>query len=258
MKCYIVDAFAEKVFEGNPAAVCILEEPLPDGLMQDIAVENNLSETAYAVKTGETYHLRWFTPGGEIDLCGHGTLATAFTIKNFYDKESDLFLFDTLSGRLEVQKIEDLYQLNFPSKMIREYQLTDKMVEALGAVPSETYIGRDIVFVFDDEAVVRELTPDITAIKAFKDGLGVFVTAKAKDYDFVARAFWPKLNINEDPVTGSMFCSLIPYWSKRLGKSKMIAKQVSKRGGVVYCEDKGERVNIAGKAVLYAVSELQI
>jgi len=260
MKCYIVDAFAERIFEGNPAGVCIPDEPLPDELMQNIAIENNLSETAFAVKKGEAYHLRWFTPGGEIDLCGHATLATTFVLKNFYEKERELFLFDTLSGRLEVQKKEDIFQLNFPSIKIREYQFTEKMSQALGAVPAETYIGRDLVFVYQDEARVKELAPDFTAIKALEEGLGVFVTAESKsnEFDFVARAFWPKLNINEDPVTGAMFCSLIPFWAKRLGKNKMTARQVSRRGGTVYCEDKGERVNISGKAVLYSVSELQI
>jgi PhzF family phenazine biosynthesis protein len=260
MKCYIVDAFTDKLFEGNPAAVCIMNEFLPDGLMQDITIENNLSETAFAVKNGEAYHLRWFTPGGEIDLCGHASLATAFVLKNFYDTDQELFLFDTLSGRLEVQKKSEFYQLNFPSIKIREYQLTEKMTQALGAVPIETHIGRDLVFVFLDEAEVKGLTPDFAAIKALDEGLGVFVTAESKsnEIDFIARAFWPKLNINEDPVTGAMFCSLIPYWSKRLGKNSMVAKQVSRRGGTVFCEDKGERVNISGKAILYAVSELQI
>jgi PhzF family phenazine biosynthesis protein len=260
MKCYIVDAFAEKIFEGNPAGVCILENPITDRLMQDIAIENNLSETAFAVNKGEAYHLRWFTPGGEIDLCGHATLATAFVLKNFYDKENDLFLFDTQSGRLEVQKKGDLFHLNFPSIKIKEYQLTEKMTRAVGAVPYETYIGRDLVFVFQDEVQVKELTPDFVAIKSLDEGLAVFVTAESKsnDYDFVARSFWPKLSINEDPVTGAMFCSLIPYWAKRLSKTKMIARQVSRRGGTVYCEDKGERVNISGKAALYSVSELYI
>ena len=260
MKCFIVDAFAERLFEGNPAGVCVLDKPLSDGLMQDIAIENNLSETAFAVKKDEAYHLRWFTPGGEIDLCGHATLATAFVLRNFYETDKELFLFDTLSGRLEVRKSGDVYRLNFPSIRIREYQLTDRMIEALGAVPAETYIGRDLVFVLRDEAEVKELTPDFAAIKSFDEGLAAFVTAESgsNGFDFVARAFWPKLNINEDPVTGAMFCSLIPFWAKRLGKNTMTARQVSKRGGTVYCEDKDERVNISGKAVLYAVSELQI
>lgn len=260
MRCYIVDAFADKLFEGNPAGVCILDEPLSDGLMQNIAIENCLSETAFAIKRGEAFNLRWFTPGGEIDLCGHATLATAFVLKNFYDKVQELFLFDTLSGRLEVRKNDDIFQLNFPSIKIREYKLTDKMTQALGAVPSETYIGRDLVFVFQDEAQVKELTPDFAAIKSFDEGLAAFVTApsKSEEFDFVARSFWPKLNINEDPVTGAMFCSLIPFWAKRLGKKMMTARQISKRGGTVYCEDMGERVNISGKAVLYSIAELQI
>ncbi len=259
MKCYIVDAFAEKIFEGNPAGVCVLDKWISDELMQNIAIENNLSETAFTVKIGQEYHLRWFTPGGEIDLCGHATLATAFILSNFYDKESVKFRFTTLSGELVVIRNNDVYEMNFPSIKIKKYPLTEKMIDALGGViPVETYIGRDLIFVLENEAQVKELAPDFAKIKSLDEGLAVFVTAAGEKFDFVARSFWPKLGVNEDPVCGSMFCSLIPYWSERLHKSTMVARQLSKRGGTVYCIDNQERVQISGTAALYSISDLQI
>jgi len=259
LKCYTVDAFTDKVFAGNPAAVCILNKWIPKELMQNIAIENNLSETAFAVKTPNAYHLRWFTPGGEIDLCGHATLATAFVLSTFYECDKSEFVFTTLSGKLTVTKVENMFEMNFPSITIKKYPLSGKMIEALGnIVPMETYIGRDLVFVFEKEEQVRSLHPDFEKLKALDEGLGVFVTAMGEQTDFVARAFWPKLDVNEDPVCGSMYCNLIPYWSKKLGKPAMVAYQLSKRGGTVYCVDKNERVLISGFASLYAISELQI
>ena len=258
MKCYIVDAFAEKVFEGNPAGVCVLDKWISDELMQNIAIENNLSETAFTVKTDQGYHLRWFTPGGEIDLCGHATLATAFVLSNFYDKHTVEFHFITLSGELIVVKNNDVYEMNFPSIKIEKYPLTEKMINALGGVtPVEAYMGRDLVFVLESEEQVKELTPDFTKIKSLDEGLAVFVTAASEKFDFVARSFWPKLGINEDPVCGSMFCSLIPYWSQKLNKSTMVARQVSKRGGTVHCVNNDDRVQISGTAALYSISDLQ-
>jgi len=259
MKCYIVDAFAEKIFEGNPAAVCVLDNRISDELMQNIAVENNLSETAFVVKSKSGYHLRWFTPSGEINLCGHATLASAFILSNFYEKNVNEFNFETLSGELTVLKKGSIYEMNFPRIIIEEYPLSDKMIETLGNItPIETYIGRDLVFVVENEQQVKELSPDFTKMKALEEGLAVFVTAAGNNFDFVARAFWPKLGINEDPVCGSMFCSLIPYWSNKLNKSTMVARQISKRGGTVYCNDINERVLISGNASLYAISEIQI
>ncbi len=259
MKCYIVDAFAEKLFEGNPAAVCILDAAIPDGLMQSIAIENNLSETAFAVKTGDSYHLRWFTPGGEIDLCGHATLATAFVLSRFFRPEADEFRFDTLSGRLTVTKSGGRFVLDFPARVLRPYPITERMVQALGgARPREAYISRDLLFVFDSESDIVALQPDFAKIKALDEGLAAFVTAPGDSFDFVARAFVPKLCIDEDPVTGMMFCSLIPYWSARTGRQQFTARQVSHRGGTVYCALSGERVKIGGTAVLYAVSELEL
>ncbi|NOU92490.1 PhzF family phenazine biosynthesis isomerase [Paenibacillus sp. LMG 31456] len=258
MKYYVVDAFANKVFEGNPAGVCILDEWLPDDIMQKIAIENNLSETAFAVKEDDYYRLRWFTPGNEIDLCGHATLATAYVIVNFYDAEIKSVRFQTLSGELIVVKKGDLYEMDFPSRMPNAHPLTEQMVEALGYKPTETYLGRDLMFVLDSESDVRSLDPDFAKLAALPDGLGVQVTAKSDQYDFVSRSFFPKLNVNEDPVCGSAHCNFIPYWAERLNKQEMIARQVSKRGGTLYCKLLGERVTISGQAVLYSIAEIFI
>lgn len=260
MKYYVVDAFAEKIFEGNPAGVCIMDEWLPEKMMENIAIENNLSETAFAVKEKDrdSYHLRWFTPGGEIDLCGHATIATAYIITNFYDKELKKIRFQTKSGELIVSKKNDLYELDFPSIKLNEYDLTKQMVEALGIKPVETFLGRDLVFVLEKEEDVLNLSPDFTKLAQFPEGLAVIVTAKGNEVDFVSRAFWPKLNVNEDPVCGSAHCSLIPLWAKRLGKNEMIARQLSKRGGTLYCKYDDVRVKISGSAVLYSIADLQL
>ncbi len=260
MKYYVVDAFAEKLFEGNPAGVCIMEDWLPKDTMQKIASENNLSETAFAVKEGDKdkYHLRWFTPGGEIDLCGHATLATAYVITNYYEKELEKIRFQTMSGELVVLKNSNLYELDFPSINVEEYMLTEQMVEALGVKPIETYIGRDLVFVLENEEAVLNLSPDFAKLALFPEGLAVFVTAKGNAADFVSRAFWPKLQVNEDPVCGSAHCSLIPFWAKRLEKNDMIARQLSKRGGTLYCKNKEDRVKISGSAVIYSIADLQL
>jgi PhzF family phenazine biosynthesis protein len=258
MKCYVVDAFAEKLFEGNPAAVCMMEKWLPDETMQQIAAENNLSETAFAVKEEDGYRLRWFTPGGEIDLCGHATLATAYVIANFYEKNVKRIKFQTLSGELVVLKENELYQLNFPSRMPEKYTLTEQMVEALGVRPIETYLSRDLMFVLEKEEDVQNMSPDFAKLEKLPDGLGVLVTAKSEKYDFVSRAFFPKLRVNEDPVCGSAHCNFIPFWAKRLGKDEMTARQLSKRGGTLYCGLVGDRVTISGSAVLYSIADLQM
>lgn len=258
MKYFVVDAFAENLFEGNPAGVCIMEKWLPDDIMQKIAIENNLSETAFAVKEGYGYRLRWFTPGGEIDLCGHATLATAYVIANYYEKNVESIKFETISGELVVVKKEELYEMDFPSRMPEEFTLTEQMVEALGVKPIETYLGRDLMFVLEKEEDVQNASPDFPKLLKLPDGLGVLITAKSEKHDFVSRCFFPKLNVNEDPVTGSAHCHLIPYWSERLGKNEMVARQLSKRGGTLYCKFSGDRVEISGPAVLYAIADIQI
>lgn len=256
MKYYVVDAFSEKVFEGNPAGVCVMNKPISDELMLNIAIENNLSETAYAIKDGDKYNLRWFTPGGEINLCGHATLATAFIIMNYVDKELKTVKFQTLSGELTVTKSGDIYEMDFPSIHLEEYSLTEQMIEALGVTPKETYKSRDLVFILESEEELKNVKPDFAKLEKLPEGLAVFITAKGNDYDFVSRAFWPKLKINEDPVCGSMHCNLIPLWAKRLNKNEMVARQLSSRGGTLYCKYEGDRVKIAGKATLYSSADI--
>jgi len=260
MKYYVVDAFAEKVFEGNPAGVCILDEPLSDELMQKIAMENNLSETAFALKDKDEYGLRWFTPGGEINLCGHATLGTAFIIMNYIEKELSIIRFKTLSDELTVTKMGTIYEMDFPTIPSVKYPLSTQMIEALGVTPKETYKNRDLIFLLDSEEAVKNITPDFVKLGKIPEGLAVFVTAKAKGnkYDYVSRAFWPKLKVNEDPVCGVMHCSLIPFWAERLNKNEMIARQLSSRGGALYCKYEEDRVKIAGKAILYSIADIFI
>lgn len=258
MKYYVVDAFAERLFEGNPAGVCVMEEWLSEDIMQKIASENNLSETAFAVKEDGFYRLRWFTPAREIDLCGHATLATAYVIANFYEPKVERISFHTMSGELIVVKKGDLYEMDFPSRPVKEAELTEQMIEALGVKPVETYLGRDFMFVLESESEVIQLDPDFSKLAASPDGGGFLVTARSEQYDFVSRAFFPELKIIEDPVTGSAHCNFIPYWAERLNKEEMIARQVSERGGTLYCRHEGERVKISGRAVLYSTAEIHI
>jgi PhzF family phenazine biosynthesis protein len=258
MKYYVVDAFAEKVFEGNPAGVCVMKEWLSDDLMQKIAIENNLSETAFAVKGTENYKLRWFTPGGEINLCGHATLATAFVIMNFYEKQLKTIHFETMSGKLTVNRTEDLYELDFPTLSSKEVPLTEQMIDALGMTPLESYLNRDLVFVLESEEAVNEANPDFSKLAQLTEGLGVIITAKGNHFDFVSRAFFPKLKVNEDPVCGSAHCGLIPFWAERLEKREMVARQLSSRGGTLYCKYEDSRVKMAGKAALYSIADLYI
>ena len=234
MKQYIVDAFTDKVFSGNPAAVCVMEKWIPKETMMNITLENNLSETAFAVKDKEGYQLRWFTPGGEIDLCGHATLATAYVIMNFYDKEADYISFSTMSGTLIVKKNGDLYEMRFPAYTLRKVAVTEAMSEAMGAEPQETYMGRDLLCVFDSADIIVGMKPDMDKVKKL-DGLLLHVTAKGLDTDCISRTFAPKLNVNEDPVCGSGHCHIVPYWTDKLGKEKIVAYQASRRGGRLYC-----------------------
>jgi len=256
MKQYVVDAFTDKVFSGNPAAVCIMDAWISDALMFDIAKENNLSETAFAVKEPDgTYRLRWFTPGGEVDLCGHATLATSFVILNFYETESQSVSFQTQSGMLHVKRRGDLYEMDFPAYELVKVEVTAAMAEAAGAMPTAAYMGRDLLCVFEEESIVRNMKPDPDKVNAL-DGLLLHVTAPGKEYDCVSRSFAPKLNIEEDPVCGSGHCHIIPYWAERTGKTELVAYQASRRGGVLYCSPEGARIKLRGKAVVYAKSEL--
>lgn len=257
MKQYIVDAFTDQVFQGNPAAVVLLEAWISDELMNNIAKENNLSETAYTVKTGNTYHLRWFTPGGEIDLCGHATLATAFVISTFVEPEGVDLTFETLSGTLKVHRDGSWFELDFPAYALKRVPVTEAMRDAIGVMPVEAYLGRDLVLVVEDETTVKQLTVNQEALLRL-DGLLVNVTARGTTFDCVTRSFAPKLNIAEDPVCGSGHCHVIPYWSHRTGQTEFMALQASARGGILWCRMHGDRVLLRGQAVLFAESVLHI
>ena len=240
MRQYVIDAFTDSVFHGNQAAVCVMEK-----------------WPSEEVKEGEKWHLRWFTPGGEIDLCGHATLGTAFVLLNFYEKEADQVVFTTLSGELIVTRKGNLYEMEFPAYELRPTTVTTAMEEALGAPIREAYIARDLLCVLDDEQAVLSLNPDLEKIKQI-DGLLVHVTAKGEKEDCVSRSFGPKLNIPEDPVCGSGHCHIIPYWADTLGKDELVAFQASKRGGILYCRKEGNKIFLAGNAVLYSVDELYV
>jgi len=258
MKQYVVDAFTDKVFCGNPAAVCVLEKELSEELMMNITRENNLSETAFAVKTGDgRYHLRWFTPGGEIDLCGHATLGTAFTIMNYYDTDLTEVRFDTLSGELVVRRNGDLYEMDFPAYDLKEVAVTDAMAEAIGVRPIKAFMGRDLLCILGKEEDVKNVVPDLEKIKSI-DGLLLHITAQGEGYDCVSRSFAPKLAVPEDPVCGSGHCHIVPYWAEKLGKIELTAYQASRRGGTLYCKVKGDRITLAGKACLYSEAKIYV
>ena len=257
IKQYVVDAFTDKVFKGNPAAVCVLAERLSDTLMQNIARENNLSETAFAIKSGDEYELRWFTPGGEIDLCGHATLGTAYVLLRYVETECDSISFQTKSGKLIVKKINDLYEMNMPAYQLISVPVTKEMEQAIGFCPSEAWLGRDLVCVMDDEKQVVQARPDEKILKKL-NGLLLHLTAKSTDYDCVTRSFAPKLNVSEDPVCGSGHCHVIPLWADKLKKTKLTAYQASARSGVLYCHMEHDRVILAGNATLYSKAEIYV
>lgn len=257
MKQYVVDAFTDKVFAGNPAAICVLDSWLDDELMMKITIENNLSETAFCVKEGKNFHLRWFTPGGEIDLCGHATLATAYTLFRFYEPELTEVHFDTLSGELIVVRNGELLEMDFPAYELKPVDVTDAMTDTIGAKPVAAYMGRDLLCIMESEDEVRNCSPDMAKVMQL-DGLLLHVSAKGKDYDSVSRSFAPKCNVVEDPVCGSGHCHIVPYWADKLGKSELVAYQASRRGGVLYSRMNGDRVVLAGKAALYAESEIHV
>ena len=258
MKYYVVDAFTDKIFSGNPAGVCLLDESLDEQTMQSIATENNLSETAFVVRNGGNFDLRWFTPEVEIDLCGHATLASAFVISNFWDLGRKEMQFNTKSGELIVTRKDDLYEMDFPAWELKPVEITHLMRDSISAQILEAHLARDLLLLVNSEEDVKIVTPDIELLRTIPDCFAVIVTAKGDDADFVSRVFAPNAGIVEDPVTGSTHSELIPFWAKRLNKQVMTAKQLSKRGGTLFCEDCGKRVKIAGKAVLYMTGEIVI
>ncbi len=254
---YQVDAFTNKLFHGNPAAVCPLEQWPDDATMQQLAAENNLSETAFFVKNGDRYDLRWFTPEVEVDLCGHATLASGFVVFQYLDKSLESVEFSTKSGILKVEKDGDYLCLDFPSRPPSECEAPGELLDALKIRPVKTLAARDYLIVYDSEDDILALEPDMGLLTRL-DRLGVIVTAPGKSVDFVSRFFAPNAGIPEDPVTGSAHCTLIPYWSRELGKNELTARQVSKRGGDLRCEDLGDRVKIAGQAVAYLQGAIEL
>jgi PhzF family phenazine biosynthesis protein len=254
-----VDAFAETPFSGNPAAVVLLSNWLETDTMQNIALENNLSETAFLVCNNDHFDIRYFTPLSEVDLCGHATLASAYVLFHLFHHTNQQLQFNTLnSGSLHVEKKGDLFVLDFPSDIFHKTNIEHVITKALDVVPQEIFQGRsDLLLVFNSEEEIQNIEPDFEQLKK-ADARGIIVTAPGNDVDFVSRFFAPKVGINEDPVTGSAHTTLIPYWANRLNKKTMIAKQLSKRGGTIYCEMLGERVKIGGKAVHYLSGEITI
>ena len=247
---YQVDAFTRSVFGGNPAMVCPLDEWLPDETLQAIAMENNLSETAFFVKSGDGFHLRWFTPAVEVDLCGHATLAAAYVLFELLEPNREEVTFTTASGELAVTRHGNRLALDFPARPPRAVDPCSGLIEALGPRPVEIFAARDYLVVYEDEDTVRSLEPDMRALLDI-DLFAVIVTAPGRQVDFVSRFFAPAKGVDEDPVTGSAHCTLIPYWAARLGKSNLVARQVSLRGGDLFCEHRGDRVTIAGEAALF-------
>lgn len=256
MKQYIVDAFTNQPFAGNPAAVCVMDRWPSEKSMMNLAMENNLSETAFIVKEPEGYRLRWFTPGTEVELCGHATLASAFVVLNFYETDRDVVEFNTMSGLLTIRRKGNLYEMDFPTYELAEVPVTDAMERAFGIRPIRALLGLDLVCVFETEEQVRSLAPDQELLKKI-EGRIQNATARGTQTDCVSRSFCPKLSIPEDPVCGSAHCQIADYWSCELGRKEIKAYQASKRGGYLDCVmlDNG-RIAISGEAALVAVTEI--
>lgn len=255
IKQYQIDAFATRAFEGNPAAVCPLESWLDDGILQAIAEENNLSETAFFVPSKKGFELRWFTPVKEVDLCGHATLASAHVIFEILRYTKLAITFETRSGDLFVERHGKLLKMDFPARPPAPCMLSEILLKGLGQRPVEVLAANDYMAVFDSEATVRAITPDQSLLSQL-DLRGVIATARGTDVDFVSRFFAPKSGIPEDPVTGSAHCTLAPYWANKLGKNILSARQVSKRGGNIACEVNSGRVMLSGHAVTFMEAEI--
>ena len=265
MKYYVVDVFTNEVFEGNPAGVCLLDDWLPDETMQDIAMENCLSETAFLVKRDGYYGLRWFTPEIEVDLCGHATMGSAFVLFNFVETNARVISFSTQSGMLTVERIGSQLWMDLPSRPPVPAPRYESIARAFQIEDFDMLKSADLLVVLENEEDVLGAKPDFALLKEVKgeagipdDNFGVIITAPSSDYDFVSRFFAPNCGVDEDPVTGRAHCVLTPYWSKRLGKKTMVARQLSKRGGLLVCKDRGERVAISGKAALYLSGEIYL
>lgn len=253
LRTYHVDAFSDRLFAGNPAVVCPLDGWLPEATMRAMAAEHNLSETAFFVATADGYHLRWFTPVVETDLCGHATLASAFVVLTKLDPTAHEVRFHTRSGLLTVTRDGDRFVLDLPALPPTPCEMPERLLAALGRRPTQVLGATKYLAVYDDAADVAALTPDFAVLRD-ADRDGVIVTAPGGDVDFVSRYFAPHAGIDEDPVTGSAHCTLTPYWAARLGKQKLQARQISQRGGELHCELRADRVRLAGHALLYSES----
>ena len=257
LQIYQVDAFTREAFHGNPAAVVPLDEWLTSETMLAIAAENNLAETAFFVRAGDGFELKWFTPEVEMDLCGHATLGSAFVLWNELGFQGDEISFETRSGTLKVTREGELMVLDFPSRPAEETDIPDGLADALGDAPQKVLKSRDYLAVYNSEAEILALRPDFRAISEL--GVhAVIVTAPGDQADFVSRFFAPSVGVDEDPVTGSAHCTLIPYWAEQLEKNDLYARQVSNRGGELFCELRGDRVRIGGNAVLYLKGEIYV
>tara|TARA_B100001123_G_C15286112_1_gene1015692 strand:- start:594 stop:1379 length:786 start_codon:yes stop_codon:yes gene_type:complete len=257
LKIYQVDAFTSTLFKGNPAAVVPLDGWLNDMVLLSIALENNLSETAYIVPNGEGYNIRWFTPGVEVDLCGHATLASSHVIFTKLGFAGSVIEFQSRSGPLIVEQEKNGYVMDFPVETQTLCKIPERIVNGLGLKPKEVYKGTDYLALVDSEHVVKQLAPDFREL-ACLDSRGLIVTAPGDDCDFVSRGFFPQTGVDEDPVTGSAHCQLTPYWAERLGKTQLVGRQLSARGGEVVCNLEGDRVKLQGCAVTYLEGTIQI
>lgn len=256
MIAYEVSAFTRDNKGGNLAGVIILDELLSDQKMQEIAKNLGYSESAFIeVFEKNIFNIRFFTTEMEVDLCGHATLASAYVIMNYYEKDLLKISFETLSGELVVEVKNDLYELDFPIYNIKQIEVNDLMEEVLGIRPKEAWIARDLVCILENEEQVKKINIDLDKAKKL-EGLLVHVSAQSSEYDCISRSFAPKFGVDEDPVCGSDHSHIVPYWSTKLNKNKIIARQASSRGGTLYCEIKNERIKMAGKAVLYAISDI--
>lgn len=258
MTYYMVDAFTHRPFSGNPAGVCLVDVWPADEKMQQIAGENNLPETAFVCREAEGWRIRWFTPAFEMDLCGHATLASGFVILTQLEPEAEAVDFTSRSGPLRVLRQGDRFVLDFPSRPPKPVPTPAGLADCLGVPVLGCFQSRDLIVLVESAAQVAALRPDFAAMASIIPAEGVVPTAPGEDCDFVSRFFDPHDAIIEDPVTGSAHCTLIPFWRERLGKATLVARQLSPRGGTLYCEDAGDRVHIAGGAVLYSVGEIRV
>ena len=247
---YQIDAFTSHLFSGNPAGVCLLDEWIEDSTLQAIAAENNLSETAFLVPSGKEFTIKWFTPKVEVDLCGHATLASAFVVFNYVDSSRDRVCFESMSGLLTVKREHDILSMDFPSHTPTPCSAPDDLIAGMRIEPRDVFRSKDYLVLYDSEEDIKSLRPNMEKLVRL-DGLGVIATAPGSTCDFVSRFFAPSVGIPEDPVTGSAHCTLIPYWALKTGKTQFHARQLSERGGELFCEHLGDRVAIAGRAVTY-------